>query len=85
VLDEDDGVDEPGERDEEIRIGKKRQVVGILVRLILDFIGSFTYELFSGPATGYYDPFPRHWIDFGNYDGERIQCVFPPFAYSLLC
>jgi hypothetical protein len=73
VIDEDGDGDELSERKEEIRIGKKRQVVGILVCPVFDFFPGFPYGLCLGPATGYHDPFSRHRFDFGYYDRERIQ------------
>lgn len=74
--DDEDNGDELSET-QEVRIGKKRQVVGILVRCNLllcvqNFVDIDGWIFFSGPPIGYHDPFSCYWIDVGYYNWERI-------------
>ena len=59
---------------EEVRVGRKRQVVGILVSLFCR--GAFcdiNVEVLLGPAIGHHDTFAGNWFDTGNYIRIRIQ------------
>jgi hypothetical protein len=65
----------PNSEIEEVQVGKKRQIVGILVSVALAQ-SPRGLTRFLGVAIRHYDTFPCHRSNIGNHSGLRVQCVF---------
>lgn len=73
-----DGTLESGE-EEEVKVGKKRQIVGILVS-ISHAQGFYELIHYPGLAIRHHDPFHRHRSNISHNYGPRVQCVALIFA-----
>jgi hypothetical protein len=59
---------------EEVKVGKKRQIIGILVSIsFAQGVRGLIY--YPGFAIRHHDPFDRHRSDTSNNYGLRVQCV----------
>jgi hypothetical protein len=74
---------------EEVQVGKKRQIVGILVSITLAQSARKLIHLL-GVTIRHYDTFRHHRSNISNHSGPRVQCVvlFPgliDIEYKFYC
>lgn len=66
------------------KAGKKRQIVGILVRLDLRLADPLITHVIQGVTIRYHDPFIGHRSDLVDNVGSRFQCVIVDFFSRLV-